>query len=146
MLGSWRMVVASSQMRRMRGSPNQHASKHYAATGHPVITSFEPGERWFYDYRTEQFSTGPKLPAPHCHPLDQPVPGPAGAVPSNWQTLLPGEQWREAGRGLDRTGVAPITCGSPRREGGRRLLAADIVQLPRPNMRRPDQGMSWAKT
>ena len=33
-------------------SPNQHASKHNAATGHPVITSFEPRERWFYDYRT----------------------------------------------------------------------------------------------
>jgi hypothetical protein len=70
------------------GSPNQHASKHNAATGHPIITSFEPGERWFYDYRTEQFLTGPKLHAPHSHPLDQPVPGPAGAVPSNWQTLL----------------------------------------------------------
>ena len=34
-------------------SPNQHASKHNAATGHPIITSFEPDERWFYDYRTE---------------------------------------------------------------------------------------------
>ena len=42
-------------------SPNQHASKHYAATGHPIITGFEPGERWFYDYRTRQFVTGPKL-------------------------------------------------------------------------------------
>ena len=60
-------------------SPNQHASKHNAATGHPIITSFEPGERWFYDYRTEEFFTGPKLPAPHSHPLDQPTPGPAGA-------------------------------------------------------------------
>ena len=69
-------------------SPNQHASKHYAATGHPTITSFEPGERWFYDYRTEQFITGPKLLAPHSRPLDQSAPGPAGAVPSNWQTLL----------------------------------------------------------
>jgi hypothetical protein len=69
-------------------SPNQHASKHSVATGHPIITSFEPGEQWFYDYRTEQFVTGPKLCAPHSHPLDQPVPGPAGAVPSNWQTLL----------------------------------------------------------
>jgi hypothetical protein len=56
------------------GSPNQHASKHYAASGHPIITSFEPGERWFYDYRTEQFFAGPKLRAPHSHPLDQPVP------------------------------------------------------------------------
>jgi Zn-finger in ubiquitin-hydrolases and other protein len=45
-------------------SPNQHASKHHAATGHPIITSFEPGERWFYDYRTGQFVTGPQLSAP----------------------------------------------------------------------------------
>jgi hypothetical protein len=50
--------------------------------------SFEPGEHWFYDYRTEEFVTGPKLRAPHSHPLDQPAPGPDGAVPSNWQTLL----------------------------------------------------------
>jgi hypothetical protein len=57
-------------------SPNQHASKHYAATGHPIITSFERGERWFYDYRTSQFVTGPKLCAPHAHPLDQSAPGP----------------------------------------------------------------------
>ena len=69
-------------------SPNQHASKHQAATGHPIVTSFEPGERWFYDYRTEEFFAGPKLPAPQARPLDQPVPGPAGAVPSNWKTLL----------------------------------------------------------
>src|SRR5277367_4843277 len=69
-------------------SPNQHASKHNDATGHPIITSFEPGEHWFYDYRTEDFITGPKLPAPHSHPLDQPVPGPDGVAPSNWQTLL----------------------------------------------------------
>ena len=69
-------------------SPNQHATKHHAATGHPIIASFEPGEDWFYDYRTEEFFEGPKLPAPHSHPQDQPVPGPAGAVPRNWQTLL----------------------------------------------------------
>src|SRR5271155_2203921 len=72
-------------------SPNQHASKHSAATGHPIITSFEPGERWFYDYRKEEFCTGPKLPAPHSRPFDQPAPGPAGAVPPNWQTLLHNE-------------------------------------------------------
>ena len=69
-------------------SPNQHASKHNAATGHPVITSFEPGELWFYDYRTGEFFAGPKVPDPQSHPADQPVPGPAGRVPSNWQALL----------------------------------------------------------
>jgi ubiquitin-hydrolase Zn-finger-containing protein len=31
-------------------SPSQHASKHAAATGHPIIASFEPGEDWFFDY------------------------------------------------------------------------------------------------
>src|SRR5271168_980992 len=38
-------------------SPNQHASKHNAATGHPIIACFEPGERCFYAYR----SPGSKL-------------------------------------------------------------------------------------
>lgn len=31
-------------------SPNQHASKHFAASEHPVITSAEPGESWAYCY------------------------------------------------------------------------------------------------
>ena len=69
-------------------SPNQHASKHNAVTGHPIITSFEPGEGWFYDYRTGEFFDSAPLPNPQSHPLEQPVPGPAGLIPSNWQTLL----------------------------------------------------------
>jgi Zn-finger in ubiquitin-hydrolases and other protein len=69
-------------------SPNQHASQHAAESGHTIIASFEPDEGWFYDYRTQHFFEGPALRAPHAHPLHQPVPGPAGAVPSNWQTLL----------------------------------------------------------
>jgi ubiquitin-hydrolase Zn-finger-containing protein len=36
-------------------SPNQHASKHAHATGHPVIASAEPGERWLYCYPDESF-------------------------------------------------------------------------------------------
>ena len=31
-------------------SPNQHASKHARASGHPVIASAEPGEQWLYCY------------------------------------------------------------------------------------------------
>jgi len=27
-------------------SPNQHASKHAAASGHPIVSSLEPGEDW----------------------------------------------------------------------------------------------------
>jgi hypothetical protein len=31
-------------------SPNRHASAHARTTGHPVIASAEPGERWLYCY------------------------------------------------------------------------------------------------
>jgi len=31
-------------------SPNKHASKHFHATGHPVMQSFEPGEDWLWCY------------------------------------------------------------------------------------------------
>src|SRR5207302_6569065 len=37
-------------------SPNRHASKHARATGHPVIASAEPGERWLYCYPDEAFA------------------------------------------------------------------------------------------
>lgn len=69
-------------------SPNQHATKHNAATHHPVIASFEPDENWFYDYRSGEFFEGPRLVPPDGHPLDQPVPGPKGCVPRNWESLL----------------------------------------------------------
>ena len=69
-------------------SPSQHATKHAGSTGHPIIQSYEPGEDWFWNYRTEQFADGPELAPPRSHPLDQPVPGPAGHVPQNWQSLL----------------------------------------------------------
>jgi hypothetical protein len=35
-------------------SPNRHASKHAHASGHPVIASAEPGERWLYCYVDEE--------------------------------------------------------------------------------------------
>ena len=69
-------------------SPGQHASRHYEATGHPVIRSYEPGEDWFYDFRDETMRRGPDLPPPEHHPLEQPVPGPAGRVPADWQRHL----------------------------------------------------------
>jgi len=31
-------------------SPERHATRHAHATGHPVIASAEPGERWLYCY------------------------------------------------------------------------------------------------
>jgi len=37
-------------------SPNKHATKHAQASGHPVIASAEPGERWLYCYPDEAFA------------------------------------------------------------------------------------------
>jgi hypothetical protein len=66
-------------------SPARHARIHAASTGHPFIRTFEPGEAWFWNYRTEQYYDGPELAAPPHHPLDQPTPGPRGRVPVDWQ-------------------------------------------------------------
>lgn len=43
-------------------SPNRHATKHFHATTHPIIKSFEPGEDWGYCYPDDLFYE--ILPAP----------------------------------------------------------------------------------
>jgi uncharacterized UBP type Zn finger protein len=40
-------------------SPGRHATKHFQKQGHPVIASFEPGERWAWCYVDET-----ELPVP----------------------------------------------------------------------------------
>ncbi len=37
-------------------SPNRHAREHAQASGHPVIASAEPRERWLYCYPDEAFA------------------------------------------------------------------------------------------
>lgn len=69
-------------------SPSQHASEHARQGGHSIVRSFEPGEDWFWDYKTEQYYDGPALAPPEQHPRDQPTPGPAGRVPSDWERHL----------------------------------------------------------
>jgi hypothetical protein len=69
-------------------SLGKHASRHAAETGHQIAQSFEPGENWFWDYASQQEAVGVELLPPTHRPLDQPVPGPAGAVPANWPDLL----------------------------------------------------------
>jgi hypothetical protein len=69
-------------------SPQQHATAHFRETGHPVITSFEPGEDWFWDYTTEEGFNGPDLAPAAERPHDQTVPGPADRVPPDWQRQI----------------------------------------------------------
>jgi hypothetical protein len=37
-------------------SPNRHATRHAQRSGHPVIASAEPGERWLYCYPDNAFA------------------------------------------------------------------------------------------
>jgi hypothetical protein len=69
-------------------SPSQHAKAHASTTDHTIIASYEPGEEWFYDYATDESFLGPPLIPPTAHPVDQPVPGPAGRVPLDWMQHL----------------------------------------------------------
>lgn len=69
-------------------SPSQHATAHFKATGHAVIRSFEPGESWFWNYTLGDEVRGQTLAPPTSHPTSQPIPGPAGAVPADWQDRL----------------------------------------------------------
>lgn len=36
-------------------SKNKHATKHFHATGHPMVQSLEPGESWGYCYADDIF-------------------------------------------------------------------------------------------
>jgi hypothetical protein len=69
-------------------SPEQHASKHAADSGHPIVQSFEPGENWFWDYTSEDYYDGPRLADPQHRPVEQSVPGPSGRVPADWRTKI----------------------------------------------------------
>ncbi|MEO3937112.1 UBP-type zinc finger domain-containing protein [Dermatophilaceae bacterium Soc4.6] len=90
--GSWwfhlRRCTACGHIGCCDNSLGRHATAHWEASGHPLLTSYEPGEDWFYDYRDESMLAGPPLAPPTSHPDDQPVPGPAGAVPDDWQEQL----------------------------------------------------------
>ncbi|MGH7716210.1 MAG: UBP-type zinc finger domain-containing protein [Vulcanimicrobiaceae bacterium] len=69
-------------------SPSKHATAHFDATEHPIIASFEPGEAWFYRYETGDAVEAQHLAEPRWHPRDQPIPGPHGRVPEDWQSRL----------------------------------------------------------
>jgi hypothetical protein len=69
-------------------SPSQHASRHAHETGHRIMSTFEPDEEWFWDVEADDFVDVVPLTPPLHHPLDQPVPGPEGMVPDDWEAHL----------------------------------------------------------
>jgi uncharacterized UBP type Zn finger protein len=56
--GRWvhlRLCLGCGHVGCCDNSPNRHATKHYHATSHPVIRSFEKGESWRYCYPHDAF-------------------------------------------------------------------------------------------
>lgn len=54
--GRWvhlRLCLTCGHVGCCDSSPNTHATKHFHATQHPVIRSFQPGERWRWCYVDE---------------------------------------------------------------------------------------------
>jgi hypothetical protein len=90
--GGWwlhlRRCAACGHVGCCDSSPEQHATAHFRASGHECVQSFEPGETWFWNYRTQQPFDGPELAPPSHHPEQQPTPGPAGRVPPDWRERL----------------------------------------------------------
>jgi len=55
--GRWvhlRMCLHCGHVGCCDDSPNRHASKHFASTGHAVIRSIEPGEDWEWCYEHQR--------------------------------------------------------------------------------------------
>lgn len=48
-----RMCQVCGQVGCCDSSPNRHATAHYGETGHPIVRSLEPGERWLWCYVDE---------------------------------------------------------------------------------------------
>jgi uncharacterized UBP type Zn finger protein len=45
-----RVCLACGHVGCCDSSPGKHATQHFHATSHPVMASFEPGERWAWCY------------------------------------------------------------------------------------------------
>jgi uncharacterized UBP type Zn finger protein len=60
--GRWvhlRVCLACGHVGCCDNSPNKHARAHYGETGHPLIQSVEPGEKWAYCYEDETIMREP---------------------------------------------------------------------------------------
>ncbi|HEX3150709.1 MAG TPA: UBP-type zinc finger domain-containing protein [Gemmataceae bacterium] len=45
-------------------SPGRHATKHFRQTNHPIVASFEPGERWAWCFIDEEDMQAPTAAEP----------------------------------------------------------------------------------
>jgi uncharacterized UBP type Zn finger protein len=48
-----RLCLSCGEVNCCDSSPNKHATKHFHASGHPLVQSFQPGEDWIWCYVDE---------------------------------------------------------------------------------------------
>ena len=51
--GRWvhlRLCLTCGEVNCCDSSPNRHATKHFHASSHPLVQSFQPGEDWIWCY------------------------------------------------------------------------------------------------
>lgn len=69
--GTWvhlRICMTCGHVGCCNDSPSRHAAAHAAASRHPLIRSFEPGEDWWYCYADDAaFNVDGSPPAPSYH-------------------------------------------------------------------------------
>lgn len=53
-----RMCLTCGAVGCCDSSRNKHATRHFRETGHPVMRSAEPGERWMWCYADERWIAG----------------------------------------------------------------------------------------
>ncbi len=57
--GEWvhlRLCMTCGHVGCCDDSPNKHATRHFHATKHPVVKSFEPGEDWAWCYVDDEMA------------------------------------------------------------------------------------------
>jgi len=72
--GQWlhlRICLGCGHVACCDSSPNQHASKHFEDSGHPLIRSLEPGEEWSFCFVDD---AGMLLPDVHGQTRIPPAP------------------------------------------------------------------------
>ncbi len=80
----WLAAMPDVRPRYCDGSLNRHATKHFRATGHPIIEGYDPPEGWGWCYIDEVFwpyPTAPRLSSVQFH-------GITGGMPSTGKTSI----------------------------------------------------------
>jgi uncharacterized UBP type Zn finger protein len=53
-----RLCLTCGEVNCCDSSPNKHATKHFHASGHPIMQSFQPGEDWLWCF-VDEFAMEP---------------------------------------------------------------------------------------